>query len=586
MTSSYIVIVCDFIEGEIMFKKSKQNEQLSLFTSSNVLLNNRALKYFNNNLEWHNQFRIQVVQRVDEEVFRPLFSDGVGAPNASVRTIFGMLSLKGAFGLSDAQLFENCQFNFLYRSALGLHNFDESIPVESTYYLFRKRLVDWEKETGEDLYEKAFKQITKSQIIEFNINGKNVRLDSSLLGSNISYTSRYELIHDTLRLAYESTPLLIENLLSETEVTLLKNISNESGNKVSYRSDQSDIRLFLAQFGCIIYKILNHFPEHSHKSIDILRTVFYQHYEINDGSVQVLPKEKVSANSIQSPHDEDSAFRNNGKGKVKGYTVNVTETCTESNKLNLITDVIVEPATTPDVNFLIPAIEATQELLFHEIESANADGAYHSPENQEFCEANNIDLIVTSLTGLLPSYILDYDENNNLTAICTKTNEPVPVIKVNTKKPGALPRWKIKKADGKTRYFNQIEIENSILRKKMSARTSGEFARRNNVEATIFQLFYHHPHRKSRYRGLIRHKLWANSRCVWINFVRILKYLRSLKPENRPNCPNLAQLCENMPRFKAFTSIFDKISLKKYLESIIVEIFATNRKNMLIHKLT
>ena len=33
------------------------------------------------------------------------------------------------------------------------------------------------------------------------------------------------------------------------------------------------------------------------------------------------------------------------------------------------------------------------------------------------------------------------------------------------------------------------------------------------------------PHDKSRYRGKIKHKIWANARCLWINFVRILKFI-------------------------------------------------------------
>jgi len=45
------------------------------------------------------------------------------------------------------------------------------------------------------------------------------------------------------------------------------------------------------------------------------------------------------------------------------------------------------------------------------------------------------------------------------------------------------------------------------------------------VEATIFQLGYHYSNDKSRYRGLIKHKMWANARCLWINFVRILNYV-------------------------------------------------------------
>ena len=47
---------------------------------------------------------------------------------------------------------------------------------------------------------------------------------------------------------------------------------------------------------------------------------------------------------------------------------------------------------------------------------------------------------------------------------------------------------------------------------------------RNNVEATIFQMGFHYSNNKSRYRGLAKHKLWAYSRALWVNFVRLQKY--------------------------------------------------------------
>jgi hypothetical protein len=52
------------------------------------------------------------------------------------------------------------------------------------------------------------------------------------------------------------------------------------------------------------------------------------------------------------------------------------------------------------------------------------------------------------------------------------------------------------------------------------------------VEASLFQLGYHYPNDKTRYRGLLRHKLWANIRCLWVNFVRIVKHV--LKKEQKP----------------------------------------------------
>ena len=95
----------------------------------------------------------------------------------------------------------------------------------STYYLFRHNLVKYSKEHGVDLYKKCQEQITASQILEFNVSGKQVRMDSKLLGSNIAWLSRYELIHETLRLFIaEREEFIYKKSLSKDEFSLIKSI--------------------------------------------------------------------------------------------------------------------------------------------------------------------------------------------------------------------------------------------------------------------------------------------------------------------------------------------------------------------------
>jgi hypothetical protein len=39
-----------------------------------------------------------------------------------------------------------------------------------------------------------FKELTKKQCLEFAVSGKQVRMDSKLLGSNIAWISRYGIV--------------------------------------------------------------------------------------------------------------------------------------------------------------------------------------------------------------------------------------------------------------------------------------------------------------------------------------------------------------------------------------------------------
>ena len=67
-----------------------------------------------------------------------------------------------------------------------------------------------------------------------------------------------------------------------------------------------------------------------------------------------------------------------------------------------------------------------------------------------------------------------------------------------------------------------------MLRKQIAETPIETLQKRNNVEATIFQLGFHYSNAKTRYRGENKHQMWANIRCLWINFVRILKYIKQL----------------------------------------------------------
>ena len=521
-----------------MFRNSDKHSQLNLLSTPTSFLTGASLREYEDNKGWHNQFYTQVTQRIDEEIFRPLFCDGTGAPNSSVRVLVGMTILKEGQGLSDAKLFEECRFNLLTRRALGLFNMDDSLPAASTFYLFRKRIVDWEKAGNDNLIEKVFAQVTKSQAIEFQVNGKKIRMDSKLIGSNIAWYSRYELVHETLRKAYPSIISAMGQLsLSVSELQLLESILDESGDKVVYRSSKEEIESKMVVMGRLIYNIIRSIDEPLSESMQTLCRVFQDQYQCiededvkdngNDRERCVLPrsKEEISAQSIQSPHDTECHYRNKDGNQVKGYAINLTETCDDAQALNLITNVLVDVVSTADCSFLQPAIETTQEVITQQIETVNADGAYNSVHNQDYCKGESIDLIVSAIQGKPSQYDLSVDEEGELTVIDLQTNEIVPSRKIESRKNNEQPKWSIKNDKGKNRYFTQKEIDTCLLRKQTAARTQAELNLRNNVEAAIFQLGYHYSNDKSRYRGLSKHKIWANVRCLWINFVRIINFI-------------------------------------------------------------
>jgi len=135
-------------------------------------------------------------------------------------------------------------------------------------------------------------------------------------------------------------------------------------------------------------------------------------------------------------------------------------------------------------------------------------------DNRGFAADNLIDFVTSGLQGKPSRYDLTL-EGDELTVVDKSTGEKVPVTRAGDK-------WRID-TGGKSRYryFTREDVKKAQLRRKLGAVPIQELNRRNNVEAAMFQISYHTRNNKTRYRGLSKHVMWACSRCMWINFMRL-----------------------------------------------------------------
>ena len=503
-----------------MFKKTHRNTQIDLFGNVPLQLSGKAMKKYENSRGWHNQFYDQIVSRIDESLFSTLFSDRMGAPNASVSTMVGMMILKEGMGWSDQDLFEQCSFNLLVRKAFGLINLNDEVPVESTYYLFRKRIHQYNRDHDLDLLSEAFAKVTGEQVKEFKVDGRSIRMDSKLIGSNIALYTRFEIIHQTLQLFFKNLDDKGLSRLPKSVQAQLSQLLEEDPEVTVYRQTREEIRSRMQSLGDVFYRLICIFKNDNSDHALLLKRVFEEQYKVLEGhKIELRPKEEIRSGSVQSPHDPDCTYRNKGDQKVKGYSANVTETCSDES-LNLITDINVQTSNTSDVNFVQPSIRATEEVTQQPVEKVYADGAYQSPDNDAFCE--NIDMVFTGISGAEARYIPEWI-NDELMVTDSQTGEILKAKMVKKTKASTRDRWYIKTKDG-IYYFDEKVIRTAELRRKMRGRSLEELHKRNNVEATVFQLSYPLRNNKTKYRGLFKTQMWAVCRCFWINLVRIVKF--------------------------------------------------------------
>ena len=253
----------------------------------------------------------------------------------------------------------------------------------------------------------------------------------------------------------------------------------------------------------------------------LLHRLFDEQYTVEDGKAVLRDKKSVKADSLQNPNDPDASYRDKNDQKVQVYVTNITETV-EEGKPSIITSVQVETAVFADCHFLQDAVGNSERVTDSTIEDLYADGAYQSPENREFAKNHDdMQLKTGKMQGGCRWELIPHDEDG-LTVREIATGNTYEAVKAVTRQ-GTRKRWRIP-WENKTgwRYFEDKDIKAYLLRKQIESLPPEEQHKRNNVEAAMFQYSFHTRNGKTRYRGLLKHRIHAYSRCMWMNMRRIV----------------------------------------------------------------
>ena len=263
--------------------------------------------------------------------------------------------------------------------------------------------------------------MTASQCKAYKVPGKTVRMDSKLISSNIAWHSRYEIIHSTL---LKSVDKSIASHITDQQVRLkAEDFLGEDAAKTVYSTDSETLGKRLLDLGIVISHILK---VHKDTEQALLRRVFHEQYDVaEDGTVTLRDKKLITSDSVQNPNDTDAAYRSKNGKKIKGFVANITETCDEESKRNLITDVQVEPANKADNGFVKDAVNKTKEVTGNKVDKVHADGACQSMENRELAadKENGFDFIANGIQGRPSCFDLDLQEDGALHVTDRQTAE-------------------------------------------------------------------------------------------------------------------------------------------------------------------
>jgi hypothetical protein len=528
-----------------MHKKNIKHLQPALINAFSEIPENR-IKLLKTS--WAHTFYHEFFCRIDEEKFAILYSTKPSRPNSAVNVLFGLEVIKAGFGWSDAELYENFFFNLQVRYALGYDRLGDGDFSIRTLYNFRDRLSQNYLESGINLVEQVFDEITDIQIQELQVRTGMQRMDSTQIASNIVNASRLQLLVEAIQRTYRILTAVDQNRLAESFAPYLK----ETAGHYTYRvKGKEAVQEHLQRVGAVIYHLIAELKETYAKEeiYQVLERIFMENFHLIEENVSPKENQELASDSLQSLDDLEASFRTKGQNHYKGYVVNVTETCEQENDLQLITKVQVAPNNTDDSKLLIEALPDLTERT--NLDTLYTDGGHGSPSADMALQTHNIKHVQTAIRGRkqnsnklhLSDFDIEFDAGGTPSAITCPQGQTVSVHPSLQKKAlvahfeneicadcplvdqcPAHPR----KRD--PRFHLRFSHENAHAAKRRRQSQNQQQEGRNlraAVEATMRSIKHPFPAGKLPVRGKFRVTCLLISSASMINIRRIQRFLES-----------------------------------------------------------
>jgi len=529
-----------------MFKENNQHLQHPLFSTISSL---PAKQQNRLKTSWAGTFYEEIFTRIEERDFEILYSDAPSRPNVPVNVLVGLEILKAGFGWTDKEMYEGFCYNLQVRYALGYHNLEEGHFEVRTTYNFRGRLTTHMRETGENLFEACFENITDEQMKAYALKSGTQRTDSKQIASNIRRMTRLQLLIEVLQRTYRM--LQASDKLAYHEQ--FEPYIQEKSGRYLYRLKGEKHQSHIKQVGTVMQFLLRELADtyKEDPAFMTLQRVFNEHFIVEETVLRPKKEEELTADSLQSPDDLEATFRRKRNESHVGYVTNVTETADTDNPFQLITKVQTEPNTTDDAKMLADALPNLVGRT--DLDTMHTDGGYNSAEVDALCHDEGVELVQTAIRGGKPS-----SELVNLvdfTFTLDENEEPIRLICPNGKvgrveagrKAGRytatfmrsdcadcplLARCQmrvLKRGGGRRLYFATADIYLARRRQRMMLEKKSGRNLRAAVEATVREISCRLGHGRLRVRGKFRVSMTMVASAAMANARRIWRYQQAKK---------------------------------------------------------
>jgi hypothetical protein len=546
-----------------MYRKNQRHLQPYLISNVNDLPDKQRKLL---DASWSGVFFREFYSRLDEQPFSVLYADLPSRPNAPINELVSLEFLKAGRGWTDEEMYEHYLFDLQTRHALGLDQLGEAHFELRTIYNFRQRLSHYMQEQGINLLDQAFEQVTDAQLAAFQLKTGQQRMDSMMLSSNIRQMGRVQLLVEVLQ--------RVQRMLNEADQlryaeTFAPYLHGHAGQYI-YRLKNEEIPSHLQQIGSVMQGLMAELqPDYGKEPVyALLVRVFGEHFKLEGEAVQSKAASELSAQSLQSPDDQEATYREKRGVGYQGYSANVTETCDPDNPFQLLTKVQTAPNCTDDSQFLAEAVPNLVERTA--VDTIYTDGGHGGPQADQELHKHGVTQIQTAIRGRQPNseklHLADFEiklsaETRKPTQITCPSGQTVSVQTTHQQKsyvasfdlekcracpffhnPDELPQEaaegqlrcpaQIGKRDTGNRVrFTQAEAYAAQRRRICEQEQKLPGNRRAAVEATVRSVKLPFPAAKLPVRGQFRVTCMVVGSAAVTNVRRIQRYLTA---KNRP----------------------------------------------------
>ena len=343
---------------------------------------------------WQAIFRAILLSLMPVKQLASHFHPTFGRPTKELYSVAGLLFLQEANDWTNAQAVEAYLFRTDVQFALNLEpGIDEM--CDRTLERYRALFLE------DDLAAQIMNDVTVKLVDELDLHIDQQRLDSTHVFSDMASFGR------TRMMAVCNKRFLLQVQRHHADdcnalpAELRRRYAPAQGKLFSAKGLSAEQRTkSRQQVAEDMRDLINRFADHAglnqRPSYQSLQTVFAQQCEIVEDKIVV--KAKTGGRCMQNPSDPDATYDG---CKGQGHKVQLVETCSPENDVQLIVAALAQTAADPDAAALVPMLQdlQTKELLPQEMQ---ADTAYGSDENAQQAAALGVEL-VSPVPGAKPN---------------------------------------------------------------------------------------------------------------------------------------------------------------------------------------